>query len=572
MNIIGIHDGHVAGACLFKNGRLTDCISEERLNRIKAFGGFPGLAIACILKQNNLGYKDIDHFVFPTLASQVTTQDISSTTPLRLLRLAAGSGLFPASFMRTGLAQNLYGKIGAFNRRARIFKHFAREHRIDPARITFYDHHLCHVATAEFFAGLDPALIFTLDGAGDGLSGTVTKIEKGKFQRLCAIPAIDTLGGFYSGVTEYLGMKRLEHEYKVMGMAPYGEGAQGLEVLEIFKGYLGLSPDGLGFRNKSGLWGQALTRRMQKDLYKKRFDHISWAAQALLEELVLAWVHNWVVKLQVRDAVFSGGVFMNVKVNQLLNESPKLDNIFFTPACGDSSNVIGACVLKHAELSLGLDPARPRLLYLGPSYDSAEIEDCLNTYQDSVSWVKVRDVEASCAQLLAQDLIIGRLAGRMEFGERALGNRSILCNPQNLHNIRKINQAIKMRDFWMPFAPSVLAEDACGYLSGTRPQDAIYMMTAYNSTESAQNDLPAGLHPFDRTCRPHVVHQAHNPAYHKLLTEFKKLTGVGALLNTSFNIHGEPIVCSPRDAVETLLRSQLDYVVIEDFVVSKKQK
>lgn len=209
-------------------------------------------------------------------------------------------------------------------------------------------------------------------------------------------------------------------------------------------------------------------------------------------------------------------------------------------------------------------------LYWGPDFSDIEIEQTLQRYSDSISFERSGDIEQKSAQLLAEHKIIGRMSGRMEWGSRALGNRSIIAGAGRLQNIRKLNAAIKMRDFWMPFAPSIRWERRHDYAEIKKEIPAFHMVMGFDSTPLAQEHLIAALHAYDFSMRPQFVKNDHNPKYHRLLTEFEKLTGIGGVLNTSFNLHGWPIVCSPDDAVTTFLKSDLDYLIINDYLIWKR--
>ena len=288
----------------------------------------------------------------------------------------------------------------------------------------------------------------------------------------------------------------------------------------------------------------------------------------------MQFVLNWVAKTGIRRLVLGGGMFMNVKFNMLLLERPEIDEIFFMPSGGDESVAIGAAY--HAMLEKhrnggagnGVSPIQPiGPLYLGHELTEDEIRRALVSYGSRIGFEKCEDIDRRTAGLLAGDRIVGRVRGRMEWGARALGNRSIVASPRNLETVRKINAAIKMRDFWMPFAPSILWERRHDYLVNPRDFDAPYMIVAFDSTELARRELAAGLHPFDLTCRPQLVRKDWNPSYHRMIREFEKLTGIGGVLNTSFNLHGDPIVMNAEDAISTLLNSGLDYITLEDYLV-----
>jgi carbamoyltransferase len=213
------------------------------------------------------------------------------------------------------------------------------------------------------------------------------------------------------------------------------------------------------------------------------------------------------------------------------------------------------------------DPEPLGALYLGPTCSNEEVESALKTYEGRLRWQKCEDIERQTAEMLAANLLVGRMSGRMEFGARALGNRSILARADSLNNVRRINAAIKMRDFWMPFAPALLWERRHDYIVNPKESPAPYMVLAFPSTPLAEKELIAALHPFDLSCRPQLVDPDFNPKFHRLLKSYEKMTGSGGVLNTSFNLHGEPIVCRPTDAIETYLQSDLDALTIEDYLI-----
>jgi carbamoyltransferase len=255
----------------------------------------------------------------------------------------------------------------------------------------------------------------------------------------------------------------------------------------------------------------------------------------------------------------------------LVNQMDEFDEVYFLPSCGDESNAAGAALASawqlHQAAGKEFDPDPLDTLYLGPAFTNDAVEAALARYDGQLQWRKSDDVERETARMLADDLVVGRMSGRMEFGARALGNRSILARGASLNNVRKINAAIKMRDFWMPFAASMLAERSADYIANPTKTPAPYMVLAFPSTPLAASELMAGLHPFDLSCRPQIVERDWNPKFHRLLKCYEELTGVGAVLNTSFNLHGDPLVCTPADALDTYLRSDLDVVTIEDYVI-----
>jgi carbamoyltransferase len=308
---------------------------------------------------------------------------------------------------------------------------------------------------------------------------------------------------------------------------------------------------------------------LSKLLELKRFDLVCAGLQRFTEEMLATWAQNCAQKTGIRKLALSGGVFMNVKANKVIMELPEVESLFIYPSCGDETNAMGAAYAVYAEHA---DPATVKPLeglYLGRSFDDDAVRRALQaTATDGFRWEYVEDIEAASARLLADGQVVARCKGRSEFGARALGNRSILADPTKTHVIREINDMIKSRDFWMPFAPSMLPEASKEYLVNKKNIEAPYMIMAFDTTEK-RTDLPAALHPYDNTARPQVVTKQMNPDYYRLIDEFRKITGRGVVLNTSFNLHGYPIVDSPEDALDVLSRSGLKYLALGNYMVKK---
>ena len=298
-----------------------------------------------------------------------------------------------------------------------------------------------------------------------------------------------------------------------------------------------------------------------------------------MEEKVIEWVKAWINKSGVDELAVAGGVFMNVKLNQKILELTEVNSLFVVPSGADESTAVGAAAFGYLKLceQRGITPKfRPSdNLYLGNSYSQNQVEEFLKEgkYFDKFNIENLPDddaIEKRVAALLAKDNVVARFKGRTEFGARALGNRSILASPKSRETVKQINEMIKNRDFWMPFAASVLSEDQDRYLLNPKKMTAPFMGITFDTTALAHEHLSAAMHPYDQTCRPQIVTKDANPSYHALISEFKNLTGIGAVLNTSFNLHGQPNVESPKDAIETLSNSGLQYLALENFLISKK--
>ena len=575
MKILSIHDGHTATACYLENGKIKVAISEERISRQKGHGGFPRLAIEYILNNQNINPDQLDCIVLTGFLKPLTS--ISDYQRGR-------QKIFPKIIkMYPGDPRKIIDFVVTHGERQRLddkqLKASLTALHLPVNKIRLVEHHQTHAAAAyylsPFYHRQLPVLVVTLDGSGDGLSGTVSRVdERGCWTRLKNISTFDSLGMMYSRVTQYLAMKPWEHEFKLMGMAPYASHVYAEKVFDVLKTHLSLSADGLGFENQQKLWGNSLLERLKKELWGHRFDAVAAGVQLLHERLLVPFIDNWIQKTGIRNVAVAGGSFMNIKANKLLMELDSVDDIFVMPSCGDDSCAIGAALWEYSQsnsTSHDHKIAPLKGLYWGPDFTDVEIEQTLKQYQESVKWKKTDDIEKESARLLADHKIIGRMSGRMEWGSRALGNRSIIANGSRLQNIRKLNAAIKMRDFWMPFAPSIKWERRHDYAIIKKNIPAYHMVMGFDSTPLAQEHLIAALHPYDYSMRPQFVKKEHNPQYHRLLTEFEELTGFGGVLNTSFNLHGWPIVSSPEDAITTFLKSDLDYLTINDFLVCKKK-
>jgi len=568
MITLGIHDGHTATACLVKDGKIIAVVSEERLNRIKEWGGFPELAIKECLR-----------------IAGVMPEDINGIGVVGIMKPT-----LPQDYYRPHFYKRIFGvlsrmdfhRILGSNKMVKpaqtILSMLRNKKEIENKLLTlgfktkpsFYEHHFLHAATAHLTCWFNHSknLVLTSDGSGDAVSASVNIAEKKEIKRIAAISHYHSISELYTQVTQYLGMKPMSHEYKVMGMAPYAKKEYAKKTYDVFKKYFRLNADSMCFENISGHWKWQYLGKFQKDLQGHRFDNIASAIQTLFEEIITEWAKNCIIKTGIKNVVLSGGSFMNVKANNLILNLPEVENLFIFPSCGDESLAIGAALVKYLELKPDgeIEPLGP--IYFGLEFSDDEIERVLGNYSGLIV-KKIENIEDFIAQELTKGKVIGRFAGRMEFGARALGNRSILADPRNRDVIKKINEAIKNRDFWMPFAPSILEERADDYIVNPKGFYAPYMIMAFPTKTKAHSDLIAALHPYDLTCRPQIVRKEWNPKYYRLLKKFEELTGVGGILNTSFNLHGEPIVCSPKDALETFIKSGLDGLALGNFYITK---
>ncbi len=576
MNILGINEALGASAAILKDGEIVAASLEERFTRIKNYWGYPKKAINFCCDYAGIKPDKMDLVVlsytdpYPHFTIN-RAQETKSATPKFLTRLRDVAPQLEYRFPFINPITDL-GRLIYYNYFAQINERLQAQAiagflNISPDKIIRANHHLIHAYTAYYSNPYksNPTLVLTCDGAGDKLCATIYQVINGKFNLLAKSLHLHSLGLFYAAVTAFLGLNAHEDEYKVMGLAPYAKTGTWHDIYSMFKQLIWV--DRLEFKSK--IPSRHFDFFLNENLRRVRFDYIAAAAQQFFEDTLLTWIKNAVNQTRVRNVVVAGGVFLNVKANQKITKLKEIKTVYFTPSPGDDTNAFGACYFGYKQLQPKFIPKPLAHLYLGPEFTQIEIKEILKKYKE-YRVTNPENINKTVAELLATGKIVARFAGRMEFGARALGNRSILADPRRLEVKHTINHMIKMRDFWMPFAPSILSEDATRYLLNPKKIAAPYMTLAFETTSQGQKDLAAAVHTFDKTVRPQILDNIANPAYYELIQEFKKMTGVGALLNTSFNIHGEPIVCSPQDALSTFKISGLTFLQLENVLISKQ--
>jgi len=602
LKILSIIWEQCSTAALMVDGEVVACVSEERFSRKKNDDSYPKQAVEFVLKAGGVDPHEIDYIALAgerfdpkyTLchkSSGYTVQDrLREQREYWYPRMYLNQDVDYFEVFKDKLDFEQYpGKwdqVLNFLRKGhhtieehnRFFQDFRRDvvfgHiRVDREKVLFPHHHRCHASYAYYGSTIpkDRVLILTADAWGDDMNASVSVAENGEIRRLSHSTNF-SLARLYRSMTLLLGMKPDEHEYKVMGLAAYAKPDYFQGPLKVFRDTMYV--DGLGFNYFNVPSDLYVYFRDRLEGY--RFDAIAGALQRYAEEILVAWVQNCLKATGARRLCFGGGLAMNVKAMMEIAKLDGLDQIFVCPSPADESLAMGACyVVMHDKcVANGIDPRnvlRPlKNAYLGPDLDANEVQEAVGRLAADGRYAVTEKADpANVAGVIASGKIVGRCAGRSEFGARALGNRSILADPRNLDAVQKINEKVKSRDFWMPFAPSILEERVADYLVNPKNLSAPYMTVAFETTKLAHRDLRAALHQADLTCRPQVVTRAANPAYHVLIREFERLTGVGGLLNTSFNIHGEPIIQSAADAVDVLERSGLDALLLGEYFLEK---
>jgi carbamoyltransferase len=570
--VLGIIDSKPSSAAILKDGEILSAIAEERLCRMKMASGMPHQAIKQVMMDSGVTAKDIDVVAVAQRVSVFEPEPIpwngwfdqkhaGKPRPFEKISgtLAPVVGYLP-------FAQQAHHKIKDLMSRKRLSQipEYLKEEYGITAPVKYYDHHYCHAASAYYTSNYDKALIVTLDGGGDGLSGSVYQGKDGRLTRLSAVDSFNSLGNFYSYITHLCGFKAESHEGKITGLAPLGKPSY-ITILREFVSY----EDPGQIQYSVPMYHRSALKQIASRL-PENFDKADLAAsvQLLLEEIGIRFIQYWLRKIGIRSIAVAGGVFSNVKFNQHVHELPEVDNFFVHPAMDDSGLAVGGALAVLAD-EPAKDPARlsQRLknVYFGTSYGDDEIRKSIESFGFEATYESnITDV---IAKLLAEGRVVARFTGRMEYGPRALGHRSILYQTTD-PSINDWLNAHLLRTEFMPFAPATLQEyaDECFEgLDGAR-DSARYMTITFNCTEKMRTQSPGVVH-VDGTARPQILDPDTAPDFYKIAVAYHKLTGIPSLINTSFNMHGEPIVCTPEDALRSFNEGKLDYLAISNWLV-----
>ena len=559
--ILGIWDGHDAGACLVDAvGGILCAVNEERFTRRKLEVGFPTLSIRACLDEAGISASEVTHVAASTYDVAKTIARYVPATRERYYRKrrrqVPPGPLYGVSkilkYVVTSWKPNPLTRLLS----ERALKRELGRHGFRTAALTLVPHHLAHAASAAFTSGFETALVATLDGVGDGLAGTLSRLRDGRLELLCEIPARDSLGIFYEHVTNLLNMRELEDEGKVMALATYGyPPADGVNSLDDL-----FEVDGLTLRCRLG--SLALRRHLARQLFTVPSEQFAWMAQDVLESKTVELLRSALATTGLRKIAYAGGVASNIKTNLALRNLEGCEEIFVFPHMGDGGLALGAALSCAVKQNPGSSYALGDLR-LGPSVGDDSIERALRA--SGLCYERRPAVERDVAARLEKEEIVLWFQDRMEFGPRALGGRSILARPDRPALRDRLNLKLKRRVWYQPFCPSLLDDEAPGLLEDPVPNR--YMTMAYRVRPEATHKL-AGVIGRDGTCRPQMVSAA-DGRFHRLLSELRTTIGVGAVLNTSFNVHGEPMVASPEDAIRTFVACGADALVMNDFLVER---
>jgi len=596
--ILGLNIGHDSSAVLIKNKKLVGAVQEERFVRKKSYSGFPFACIEYLLNIEKINSVDVTNIA-------IAGNRFGEEIPFDLLKFKFGYKIYKYYYLSklifygvtrlNFLRQSLY--------KPKIFKQFVtselKKRGFVNSDIVFYDHHLCHAASAYFSSPYDNAIIITQDGKGDGLSGSIYAGNKTKLKKLYLQKDVDSLGQIYSAVTEFLGFRPNRHEGKITGLAAFGNSNKTLEIFKklaevknnfFFRDNKGIFLD--KWKNSSSFYSklevyssheftiqyeinyQALIYWIKINLSSFTKEDICSGLQKFVEnsmEIVCKKAIKLANKKENVNLCLAGGLFANVKINQKLKELKGIKKIYIQPAMGDCGLSLGAAQLEMKKKESN-KKVFMKNVYLGPEYQEEKLINTFSKYSKIIKWKKLSNIEKIISELLVIGKIIGRFNGRMEWGPRALGNRSILISPSDKNINQLVNLRLNRTEF-MPFAPCVLDTKAKDYFIDYDEDDffAQFMTSTYRVYPKRIKEIEAVVH-IDGTARPQIVTKKSNASLYKVLKNFEKKTGIACLVNTSFNLHEEPIVNSPDDAIRSFLQGAVDVLAINDYLVEKKIK
>lgn len=574
MIILGLIDSKPSTAALTIDGRIVSAISEERLCRMKMANGMPREAIAAVLDEAGVAPAEVD---IVAVAQRALAFQPEPTPWSGWFQESNGNGAGPFYRASSTLAPVL-GRFPIAWRAHHTLKQLMTRERLTKlpqllrdayditAPVRFYDHHYCHATSAYYTSDFEDALVVTLDGGGDGRSGSVYLGRQGRLQPLAGVDSFNSLGNLYSYITALCGFKAEKHEGKITGLAAMGEP----RYLDVLRGLVRYKHPGQ-IRYSVPMYHSSALQEISSRL-PANFDHADLAAsvQGILEEIGVQFIRYWLETTHARQIAVAGGVFANVKFNQRVHELEAVDAFFVHPAMDDSGLAVGAAFAAEADEDLtGGNPTalmqRLSNVYFGPEYENGDIEHLL---QDSAFPTEyVENIHAEIARLLADGRVVARFTGRMEYGPRALGHRTILYQTTDPSVNDWLNEHLKRTEF-MPFAPATLVEyaDKCYHgIDGAR-DPARFMTITFDCTPTMRETSPGVVH-VDGTARPQIVDKTTAPDFYGILTAYHELTGIPSLINTSFNMHGEPIVCTPTDALRSFEQGNLDYLAIGNWLV-----
>jgi len=575
MKVLGLGTEGDSGAAIVEDGRILAAVNEERLSRLKLVEGFPRGSIPEVLRLSASDISELD----AVLVAGESDLFVNELHPFDGWfehwehsgglggRIKQAAGTFSQYGRRFPILQKAYyaALTPSFVKRRRALRSILKNEFDVRCPIVFVDHHFCHVASAYFTSGFDDALVVSLDGGGDGRSGLMYEVRDGHLRYLHETSAFNSLGNYYAYVTHICGFKAQKHEGKITGLAASGEPRYEALLREF------VDEEGGTLVNRGGVVFREAIRALEDRLPKGwQREDLAASIQSLFEDVVRRLVGHWRDESGQSSLAMAGGVFANVRVNEEVLGLPGVERVFVHPGMSDGGLAVGAALAAAAPgilenpMSWSREPIQD--VYLGTELTQTSVDEALRAAGLSPERLNL-PLEEEVADLLAADHVVARAAGRMEYGPRALGNRSILYQPTDASVNDWLNDNLRRTEF-MPFAPAVLHEsrDRC-FENGEGAWHAAEFMTITFRCSPWMRDRLDGVVHLDGTARPQLVRSEVNPSYYRIIKEFERRTGLPAIINTSFNMHEEPIVCTASDCVRAFLQGNLDYLAIGDTLV-----
>jgi carbamoyltransferase len=606
--ILGIHCGHDATAALIdEKGNVIAAVAEERITRVKYHAGFPYQAIDEVLRLGNVTKKDIKHIssstkrlFFPTdtwYNNYLLSADLDYKNKYDISNMVGKTSVFKdvSHIIKSKIFKKEYApsndEIEAFSRK--LVEDKLKEVGFQNFKLDVIEHHQTHAASAYFQSGKDQALVVTMDGAGDGLCATVSTAKGLTMERHAEVSSNCSLGRVYSEITRFMGFKRNRHEGKITGLAAYGDALKYYKDLSKFirfdkekEQFTWDVPNESAFQRKFKTLQRILAGKnlglpqidAMQDYLAKHFNKekhgmdLSAAVQKISEDIAVDFVQHFLKKYPNKNVVLAGGIFANVRVNQVIAEIPDVEYVYIHQNMGDGGCALGAALQSWADQVGQEIPALPKDVYFGAAYSDNEILEALQKFEKDLSWETSVHIEKDIAEMIHNDVIVGRFYGRMEYGPRSLGNRSILAKTTDRTINDWLNKRLNRTEF-MPFAPIIydkMADDVLiGYDKSTTKYASEFMTVTYAVAEKWVDVLQAAVH-VDGTARPQVVTKNNNPELHEIAERYFELSGIPGFINTSFNAHEEPIVMTPEHAIRSLIFGTIDVLAIGSFKVKKR--
>ena len=563
MYILGVWDGHDSGSALICDDKILFASNEERYTKRKLEVAFPYNSIKAAIKYAGIKPSDISLVAFPTTEITKTVSRIFPFQKEAYYRFRRRKMQKPLLEPLMHISKYSMTSIGPLPGCKAISTHIiSRQLALlgIKAKIVAVDHHSAHAASAAFTSGFRKALVITIDGVGDGLSASVSTVSKGILTRHHKISARNSIGIFYEQVTNILGMRELEDEGKIMAMADYSYPFEPKDnKLNDF-----FTTKDMDIRARYNPVSQY--RRLSRLSWSIPREQFAYMAQQVLEENVVKLFSEAEAKFGMHDLAYAGGVASNIKANMKIRQLENTKNLYIFPHMGDGGIALGAAMYANY-ISNGVSSYEFNSAYLGRDYHEDEVERELRKHK-WISYEKEKDAPGHAAELIGKGNYILWFNGRMEYGPRALGNRSILARPDSQKVKDTLNISVKKREWYQPFAPSILEAEAERLFDEVKCTDR-FMTMAYMVKEECRSHMESVMH-VDATARPQMV-GSENADYSMLIKKLKKSTGYGVVLNTSFNIHGMPIAESPEDAINTMKATGSKYLFINGYLIQNKE-